>query len=136
MGVSEEKRSEIESEMRRLADKIAIPEAALPGYDRFHEGIHIEHDGMYHWVVVERGVEIVRRTTLDFDEFLFWVFESISNAIATRYAMKHRVSGEDFRRKLFSKQLELLGRLSSEWKSREENTISKILESNPFRDQN
>src|ERR1700733_8471898 len=70
---------------------------------------HIEVDSRgYHHVVVERGVERNRVTTPDLQEFLYRVFRAITSTLA---GSARRVKGEDSRRQLFRRQIELLAKL-------------------------
>ncbi|WP_187262847.1 Imm63 family immunity protein [Pontibacter beigongshangensis] len=74
-----------------LARKINAPDYVLPTYIK-SEGFarpHIEkHGSEYHWVVVERGQEFERRKTTDLKELLFWIFDSVTFAMATKKSRK------------------------------------------------
>ncbi len=97
---------------------------------------HIEVDTQgYHYVVVERGEELTRITTMDLDELLYHVFEAITFGLACDYEVTHRISGQDFRRLLFKYQIELLSTLSTQWAQRELADHRQILRQNPFDDQ-
>ena len=50
------------------------------------------------------------------------------------FELKNRTRGQDFRRIAFSKQIEIFGLISDEWKVKKENEIKKILEIAPFVD--
>lgn len=105
----------------RLASEIDAPERILPTYGRSEDMArpHIEVAGPHmSWVVVERGTEWERRTTEDLDELLYWIFESVTHEMASRYAVQHRDTGRDFRYPLFTKQLELMAQLNSGWRPR------------------
>lgn len=80
---------------------------------------HIEVAGPHaSWVVVERGKEWERRTTDDLDELLYWIFESVTHELASRYELKHRDPNRDSRYLLFSKQLQLMAKLEPDWRPR------------------
>jgi hypothetical protein len=73
-------------------------------------------DAGYHVVVVSNGREVLRDSTTDVDELLYWVFAGVTHQLA------------------FARQLELLGRLGPEMVARREAEIRRILESAPYRD--
>ena len=50
------------------------------------------------------------------------------------FELKKRTRGQDFRRIVFAKQIELFGLISDEWKVKKEKNIKKILERSPFED--
>jgi hypothetical protein len=129
---------EIETEVNRLAAKIDASGYVLPTYGRTEDGArpHVEADARgYHYVVVERGQELRRDTTPDLDELLYHVFEAVTFSLANKYAGAHVLSGQDFRRLLFARQIELLASLSSSWAEREERNHQRILQQHPFSDQ-
>jgi catechol 2,3-dioxygenase-like lactoylglutathione lyase family enzyme len=76
--------------------------------------------------VVERGQELRRDTTRDLDELLYHVFESVTFELACDYERAHRIAGEDIRRQLFARQLELLSSLSPAWAEREASEHRRI----------
>lgn len=80
-----------------------------------------------HWVVQERGIELERRTTLNRDELLYWVFQSVTFSMAADWEVLRRDHTEDFRRALFTKQFELLGRLHRPWVARRKAELGPIL---------
>ncbi|WP_426405241.1 Imm63 family immunity protein [Streptomyces sp. R-07] len=75
-------------------------------------------DGILHWVVVERGQELQRRTTGNLDELLHWVALDATFSMALRWELGQRGSfptGRDTRIAWLAKQIELLRRLDTEW---------------------
>lgn len=109
----------IRQRVEELAEKVEAPPDSLPTFGRSEDArphVEVERDGRMAWVVDERGAEIERRATLDRDELLYWIFESVTWLMA--YQEAHGVPGDDFRRILFTRQLELLGRLKTEWRDR------------------
>ncbi|PKN26495.1 MAG: hypothetical protein CVU65_05450 [Deltaproteobacteria bacterium HGW-Deltaproteobacteria-22] len=123
--------------IKRVAAIISAPGDLLPTYgssrDFGYPHIEIDHSG-YHYVVVERGNELERRTTRDPHELLFWVFDSATSSMAGDFELEHRVEGQDSRRISFEKKLELLGQLDSAWQARAAEEQKAILERYPFDD--
>jgi hypothetical protein len=130
--------AEVKKEVDRRAAIIGAEGAhALPTYGRSEDFArpHIELDSCgYHFVVVERGQELERFTSRDLDEILFQVFETVTFSLASEYELAHRVQGQDFRRLLFQRQVELLSRISELWGQREAARHEGILREHPFRD--
>lgn len=129
---------EIEAEINRLAVIVGASGYVLPTYGRTEDGAHphIESDACgYHYVVVERGKELRRDTTHEFDMLLYHVFETVTFSLACDYELAHRIAGEDFRRLLFSQQIKLLSSLSSTWAERKSLKYDRILQQSPFNDQ-
>jgi hypothetical protein len=128
---------EIEAEVSRLAVLIGASDKDLPTYGLSRDGgcPHIEIDRKcYHYVVVERGEELERRSTGDFDELLYWVFSSVTSSMAFSYEVKNRVKDQDCRRIAFPKQLELLNRISEKMGVRGAAEIEDILRRHPYDD--
>lgn len=128
---------EIEQQVRSLARQIGATDHDLPTFGR-SEGFarpHIEVDVIgLHYVVEERGEERKRVTTYNLDEFLRLIFEHITFLLACSFELKNRVSGQDFRRVMFEKQVELLGVLSTMWADHETRNHQEILARHPFDD--
>jgi hypothetical protein len=128
---------QIRSCIDRLARKIGAPPQILPTYGHSNDAgrPHIELDWKsYHFVVVERGQELERRTTRDLDELLYWVFEGITFDMACQFELRNRIPNADFRRTLFRRQLDLLEKLDPKWGTRGKAEILKILSAYPFSD--
>jgi hypothetical protein len=129
---------EIKTDIIAFAYLIDAPKYIIPtfGYSEDFAKPHIEVDGRgYHYVVVERGAELSRKTTTAFNELLYWVFDGITFEMATEYEMKNRNAKQDFRRILFEKQVELLRTVNPEFAERKKSEIEHILEINPFKDE-
>lgn len=90
------------------------------------------YDNAYHYVVKERGEELQHIRSEDPEDVLYAVLEHITFELAGDYEVAHRREGEDFRRLLFSKQLELLEKIDVRFKERGIAEIEKILEIAPF----
>ncbi|MHA3774771.1 Imm63 family immunity protein [Verrucomicrobiota bacterium sgz303538] len=129
---------EIEAEVNRLAQKIGASGCILPTFGQTQDGArpHVEVDSRgYHYVVIERGQELRRDITRNLDELLYQVFESITFNVACDYELAHRIPGQDSRRLLFARQVELLALLSPLWAEREKLDHERILQQHPFSDQ-
>jgi hypothetical protein len=127
---------QIRSRVNRLALRIEAPQQILPTYGRSADfgRPHIESDRAYHFVVVERGQELERRTTWDLDQLLYWIFAGITFELACQFELENRIPTADFRRALFRKQLDLLGELDHKWRTRRKVEILSILSAHPFSD--
>jgi hypothetical protein len=96
---------------------------------------HVELvDGGYHYVVTERGSEYERRIAENEDELLYWLMSDVTTGIALEIELNNRIPGQDSRRQWFSKNIELLNRLSTEWAGQKEFEYEKVLTMHPFRD--
>jgi len=128
---------EIQEKIERLGDKINAPDNLLPTYghsvDSAHPHIEVSEQG-YHYVVVERGIELERKTTSSLDELLYWVFRDVTFSMAIMYRPERRDPKKDFRRLLFANQIELLSLLNQEWAKKKEQEIEAILKKNPYVD--
>ena len=102
-----------------------------------------QHDGSAHlevrgsalrYVVTERGQELESRATQDEDELLYWFVANAVFEYALKYELRHRVPGQDSRRIMFQKELELLKKLDFAWAERKQTYIEGILKEYPFND--
>ena len=121
----------------QACDRLGVPEARFPYQSQpAHDGSpHVEvTDDHYHFVVTERGTELERRSTPDVDELLYWLLQGVTFGLACEFELRHRVAGQDFRRLLFAKQLELLRRLSPDWERKRASEIERVLQQHPFND--
>jgi hypothetical protein len=102
-----------------------------------HDGsAHIEDlpNGGYRYVCTERGQEYNERITDNPQDILYWIYKDATFEIACKWEMVNRVSGQDSRRLIFSKQLELLKIIGDEYALRMEKEIEAILLNHPFND--
>lgn len=120
-----------------IAGKLAAPAKFV----RFvttpqHDGSpHIECiGGEFHYVVTERGIEHERRKTSDAEELLFWIVSDLTWEMAVEWEVRHRIEGEDFRRQMFRKDIELMSLVSEDWARRKKEKYEKILGQYPFDD--
>ena len=128
---------EIKVEVDRLAARIGASGYVLPTYGYTEDGArpHVEVDVRgYHYVIVERGRELKRITTDDLDELFYNIFEGVTFSLAGDYEVNHRIEGQDSRRLLFQRQVELLSALSPQWGERESRRHERILHEYPYCD--
>ncbi|MEJ2229130.1 MAG: Imm63 family immunity protein, partial [Alphaproteobacteria bacterium] len=95
---------------------------------------HIEVGDAYFYVISERGHEFKRRATTDLDELLYWVLRDFVFSVAVDFEVRHRRMGQDSRRLMFAKEMELMSLISSEWATRLEGEHKDILVQHPFND--
>lgn len=96
---------------------------------------HIEIDEKgYNYVVSERGEEYDRKHTKDINKLLYWIFELIVFDMASEYELENRKPNEDFRRVLFSKEIELMESLDLQWAQWKRKEIDKVLNEHPYED--
>jgi hypothetical protein len=121
-----------------LALKINAPADLLPtyGYSRDFGYPHIEIDpmGLLHYVIVERGEELERKTTNNTDELLYLIFSSVTFSMAMAFELKNRIEDKDCRRIIFEKQAEFLGILSETWREKIATEHKQTLKDHPFDD--
>ena len=94
---------------------------------------HIEiRDNTYHFIISERGAENVHNKTKDINQLLYWIFNPIIFEIAIEYELDNREEGVDFRKMIFSKELELMGKIKPLWRQWKAKEIEEILKENPY----
>jgi hypothetical protein len=129
---------EIEADVLRAAARIGAAGQTLPTYGTSDDGArpHIEvGDGLYHYVVVERGVERERRSSRQYEDLLYWIFRDITFGLAFSYELLNRIEDQDCRRIAFPKQIELMRQLGPEFGRRLEAEIADILRRAPYDDE-
>lgn len=89
----------------------------------------------YHYAHTERGEVKKIRQTNDLLEMTYWVISDQVFKAALKYATKNANEKLDFRRVLFSKELEILGGLGNEYFKKRESAIKEILIHHPFVDE-
>ena len=127
---------QLKASFRAICDKLG---AEWPLYTSpRHDGSpHVEStDDTLSYVVTERGTEFERRTTTSQDDLLYWLTSDLVFSLAGHYELNHRAPGQDSRRIMFAREIELLGRINFAWRERKEIEISGILARHPYRDQN
>ncbi len=88
----------------------------------------------YCYVFSEKGQIERYKVTDDLFEICYWIFWDITSSLSVKYEFEHRQETQDFRRIMFAKRLELLGKLGDNYKKRGEIEITEILEETPFVD--
>lgn len=128
--------NQIQEQVERLARTIQAPAGALPTYGKSQDlgYAHIMVDDAYHWIVVERGVELQRRTTRDLDELLYWVFSAVTFSMTGAYTQEDRRRDQDPRRLMFARHVALMEMLRPHWAIRQQAEIDEILARHPFND--
>ena len=129
--------STIRKKLREYGKKINAPSHLLivrSSSDEFGTPhVEINEEG-YNYVVSERGEEYERNQTKDIDKLLYWIFKSVVFIMASDYELEHRKSNEDFRRQLFTKQIELMEQLDSKFGQWIREELDKVLEKFPYDD--
>jgi hypothetical protein len=133
--------SHLQERYARLCQLLAPQRPRYPNQNRIQtrrqdDGApHIELvDGRYHYVVTERGSEYERKIAENEDELLYWLMSDVTTSIALEFELNNRILGQDSRRRWFSKNIELLSCLSTEWADCKESEYMKVLAEHPFRD--
>lgn len=94
----------------------------------FHE------DGTVSSVVTERGATIASTRFDDEEELLYHLVRGAIWMMAYEYEKSHRVEGQDLRRVLFARDLELMQRVSPAWGGRRRAEIEDMLRRYPYRE--
>jgi Immunity protein 63 len=98
-------------------------------------GGHVELIGdNYHYVNTERGVELLRRVTNSEDELLFWLAKAAIFPEAVQWELQNRTPGQDSRRLLFARELELIGSMNDTWVDKLRSEFNKVLKQHPYND--
>lgn len=128
---------ELQTEYNALCQRIDPVDGAYSFLtEAQHNGApHIEIiDGAHHHVVTERGLELEREIYHDKDDLLYRLVLDASFWMAVEYEVKNRVEGQDARRIMFAKWVELMERAGSEWAERTRDHIAETLKENPYLD--
>jgi len=126
---------DLTNQMIQLAGSIDAPTRLLPsiGEEKLDSHPYVDyHNSDYHYIVRERGKEILHRQTASMDELLFWVFEAVTFEMSVAYELSHREPHRDPRRLIFQHQLHLLAKLNATWESRQEREVEDLLRHHPF----
>jgi hypothetical protein len=129
---------EIEKEVAKLARRVRASLLDMPTYGASRDGAHphVEvKDGLYHYVVVERGEEGDRQSSADFDDLVYWIFKSVTHNMAFFPEDMARIVDQDCRRVAFQKQIMLMKRLGPKMGERLERDIAEILRQAPYDDE-
>ena len=129
---------EIEEDVNSLAVRIGASANDLPSYGQSRDFAfpHVEvADGQYHHVVVERGQEIDRKSSTDYNDLLYWIFSDATHNLAFDYELKNRIEDQDCRRIAFPKQVQLIAKISTAMADRKRKEIEAILLRAPYDDE-
>jgi len=101
-----------------------------------HDGsAHVEYlAGIYSYVITERGSEFERRNTESQDQILYWLTSDTVFDLACKFELHNRVAGQDSRRLMFAKKIELMSLVDPAWGERKANEHQGILSKHPFVD--
>ncbi len=108
---------DVKSRILEIARNIGAPEHLLPlvGQDTL-EGWYIDIEGKhaitYRLIIKERGKIVDFTIAPTLDDLMYAVFKSVTHDMSSMWAAKNRKEGEDHRRTMFAKQLELLDSIS------------------------
>ncbi len=127
----------IKIRVQLLAKSIDAPGNLLPTYGNSrdaHPNIELSDAGILSYEIYERGQQVNINYALDVDHLLYLIFRDVTYSMALDYASEHSDQIVDSRRKKFDYQLELLGRLNSEWQQKEMENQQAIAMLFPFKD--
>lgn len=131
---------EVKNYIYKLGTKIGL-EKNSKLYPFFSESEQVFNDGPsvyvdntgYHYVVMERGKINKIIESVEIDDIIYTIFESITFSLASEYEASHRRIGEDSRKQLWEKQLELLGKINERFAEKCKQEIDRILKIAPYR---
>jgi Immunity protein 63 len=124
-------RQRLETEMKKISNDLSL----LPEINNSNDFAKpfIEIDGLgYNYVCRERGEEIFRKLPFDTDELLYEVFDNVTFELATKWEIKNRNENEDFRLRLFGKQVELMTTIKSDFGQKLNERLQRILKFGPL----
>ena len=126
---------EIQAKVDQICEKIGLEKKRVwPAVQNDGAPYVLIHENKYWYIFEEREEVIFEKITKDFNELLYWIMDNYISSYSFEFELKNRTKGQDFRRIAFSKQIEIFGLISDEWKVKKENEIKKILEIAPFVD--
>jgi len=123
---------DLSAHVRELSNHISAPAKLLPefGHSEGH-GFHVEFsDGVFHLDDVDRGSEYRVLSSTDPAEMLYQIFRRMTSELRwprDEYA-------KDPRRRQFATELNLLGKLSTDWQNRRRQEQCEELQERPFSD--
>lgn len=131
-------KSQIESELHRLAELIGAQPNQLPTVDDNQDfarpNISFSSDGTAYYEAYERGEQLFSIPAYDLDHLMFMAFKDVAFSIACEHELQNRIPNQDFRRQLFSKKIELMRTLNPNWVERTKKEIDSTLKTAPFDD--
>lgn len=134
--------NELEQEIRNRINDV-IPNQDLhelkfcAGTETSPEGTYIyAQNDKYHYVVSEKGNIATHKQFDTLDGILWAALYIIIWNISIKYALENKTPDKDFRRALFSKEIELYSKFGEEFGKRKASEIEEILRTAPYHDQN
>lgn len=136
MTPKEKKFNDCVETMMRYATIIGMDKKYLPALESTGDGAYLDIDlsGRLYYVIKDRGQEVKNESGRDMDEILFEVFKDATFRMAVNYEKENRIAGEDIRRQMFAKQIELVQALNKKWGDRVEADIKNTLWHYPYDD--
>ena len=95
---------------------------------------YVADDGIHYVGIGDRGAIEAHDVYADLAEFLYQWYSAIVRCIAYNYACQQRTPGQDIRRLLFARELELLKQLGENYYQRKKAEIDQILIDAPYHD--
>lgn len=136
-GTNEYAMKKIATEMADGARRMGVHGDLLPSVGR-SRGFGIPHIEVniptLHFMVVDHRSEVQRRSTQDYQEFLYWVYTDLARRAAESFEREHRIPDQDVRRLQFSKELELLNLLDPQVAARRKKELDRLVLFYPYRD--
>jgi len=109
---------EIERHIALLAQQVGAqgPEVPTVGFST-HTGLPcvLEDEGVLIWLTMDSGREVSREPLTSRDEALYRALDTMTHAVARRYATDHQVPGVPYWAVLFKRQLELARAVDPRW---------------------
>jgi hypothetical protein len=128
----------IQEHLRQLAALAGLRDADLPTFGSSADGgrPHIETiDGLYYYVVCERGTELERSLFVDEHELCYLALrDATAQAAGNRELATRGDELHDSRRERFRIQEDLLRRIEPEWAARITQEHALVLRKHPFDD--
>ena len=90
--------------------------------------------GYYLDTVGDRGGFYEQKYFKTFEELSFDLCWDFCSVISTKYASKNRVRGQDWRRIMFAKRVQLLAKVDEQFGRAGQEKINEILQGNPYDD--
>ena len=96
--------------------------------------LELAADGSATAVITERGLTVGLTRFEDEDALLYHLVRGAIWMMAVEFEKSHRVEGQDVRRVIFARDLELMGEVSPEWAARRKAEIEDMLRRYPYHD--
>lgn len=129
--------NEIYSQMKPVADLYGIFRKLEICFSEIlplnYEGIYCFSDKRgYHYCCIERGEITLNNITNSLFEITYWITKSFIFNMASDFEAKNRVEGQDPRRIIFRKEIELFEAAGENYRKRVEIDINEILKIAPY----